>query len=419
MLGLAGTLLFTLIVLPGCDNAAPLDSTARGPGAILTGQVLSDEEMLDEDLLERTLLSDLPLATVLADGELGAAFRNRSTGAVFTISNASTGNAVLAFARDENGALTAAGTFPTNGLGSDDGLGGTSNPLVLDEDGERLYAVNAGSDELSIFSVQNNTDLTLLETIPSGGLRPVSVAVSGSLVYVLNNGRDGTPGNTSGFLIEPDGSLTAIAGATQPLAASTTESTQIAFTPDATTIVVTDKPTNIVTTYAVGIDGSLGAPVFNQSEGDTPFGFDFTRRGTLLVSEAFGGAPDASAVSHYVIRGDGSLSTGAASVPTTESAACWLDVIGRFAYVTNTGSDTISGYRISTDGSLELLDADGVTATTDDVPLDMDIALRFLYVHSTGTDTLGLYQINRDGSLTALAGGVSGLPANSVGVAAR
>lgn len=236
---------------------------------------------------------------------------------------------------------------------------------------------------------------------------------------MLNNGRDGTPGNTSGFLIEPDGSLTAIAGATQPLAASMTESIQIAFTPDATTVVVTDKPTNIVTTYAVGTDGSLGAPVFNQSEGATPFGFDFTRRGTLLVSEAFGGAPDASAVSHYAIRGDGSLAIGAASVPTTESAACWLEVIGRFAYVTNTGCDTVSGYRIFADGSLELLDADGVTATTDDAPLDMDIALRYLYVHAGASETISVYQISRDGSLTALAGGVSDLPANSVGVAAR
>lgn len=415
VLGSAGALLFTLLVFAGCDNATPLDPN---PSGALTGQVLSDEEMLEPSILERTILNEQPLAASLAAAELGSAFSQRANGAVFMLSNASSGNAVLAFSRDETGALTPAGMFETGGLGSDDGLGGTSNPLILNEHSTRLYAINGGSDELSAFSV-NHTNLELIETIPSGGLRPVSVTVTGSLVYVLNNGRDGTPGNVSGFMVEPDGHLAPIAGATQPLAEGAAESPQIGLTPDAQTLVVTDKPSNTITTYAVHSDGSLGAPVVNPSAGETPFGFDFTRLGTLVVSEAFGGAPDISATSQYTVNSDGSLTTTAASVPTTETAACWVEILGRYAYVTNTGSGTISGYKIYADGSLELLDADGVTATTGDGPVDMDIALRYLYVHSGGSRTLGAYQINKDGSLTELEGGVSGLPEFAVGVAAN
>ena len=37
--------------------------------------------------------------------------------------------------------------------------------------------------------------------------------------------------------------------------------------------------------------GLPSAPIDNASNGMTPFGFAFTNAGTLVVSEAFGGAP--------------------------------------------------------------------------------------------------------------------------------
>ncbi|MBA2263567.1 MAG: beta-propeller fold lactonase family protein [Chloroflexi bacterium] len=94
---------------------------------------------------------------------------------------------------------------------------------------------------------------------------------------------------------------------------------------------------------------------------------------------------------------------------------------GRFAYVTNTGSVTVSGYAIGSDGSLTLLDPDGVTAVTGagSSPIDADVShnSRFLFVLNAGTDSIAGFGINGgDGSLTSV-GETFGLPASSVGLA--
>ena len=65
----------------------------------------------------------------------------------------------------------------------------------------------------------------------------------------------------------------------------------------------------------------------------------------MFVSEAFGGAPNLSATSSYKLDSDGQLTTISASVGTNQTANCWVVVTpnGQFAYVTNTGSGSISG----------------------------------------------------------------------------
>jgi 6-phosphogluconolactonase len=159
-----------------------------------------------------------------------------------------------------------------------------------------------------------------------------------------------------------------------------------------------------------------------SSNGTTPFGFAFGKRGHLLVSEAFGGAPDASAVSSYDLEEDGGLTTVSASVATTETAACWVAVTpdGRYAYVTNTGSGTLSGYAVGFDGTLELLDADGRTGVTGDGPIDLVItdSGRFLYTLNSGSNTITGFRVGADGALTPLRGAL-GVPAGANGLAAR
>jgi hypothetical protein len=115
-----------------------------------------------------------------------------------------------------------------------------------------------------------------------------------------------------------------------------------------------------------------------QSSGQTPFGFA-VRGPDLIVTEAFGGATDASAASSYELNRDGNLEVISPTVATTETSACWVVVTGsgRFAYTANTGSGTISGYRLGTDGALTLLNADGVTGITgaNSSPADMTLSL--------------------------------------------
>jgi hypothetical protein len=92
----------------------------------------------------------------------------------------------------------------------------------------------------------------------------------------------------------------------------------------------------------------------------------------------------------------------------------WLKA--RFAYVTNTGSGSISGYRIGFDGEIELLDPDGRTGVTGGGPIDLALTDngRFLYSLNTGTNTIGAFRVRPDGSLIELPF-ASGLPAGANG----
>jgi 6-phosphogluconolactonase len=339
-----------------------------------------------------------------------------SSGAVFTMTNAADGNAVLAFRRLANGRLHFLDSFPTDGDGAGAGLGNQGG-VVLSDDGRYLFAVNAGSDSLSVFAVRPR-GLTLLDVEPSGGSGPISVTSDGDLVYVLNGGGDG---NIAGFELAPDGSLSPISGSIRPLSEDAPGPAQIAFSPDGRVLVVTEKDTNRVVTYVVGRDGLPSDPIVNPSEGVTPFGFSFGHSGRLFVSEATGGAADASTVSSYDLSRDGTLIPITSALPTTETAACWLVLTGtgRYAYTTNTGSGSVSGLRIARDGTVSLLDADGVTGEAGNSPIDAALSRnsRFLYVLNSTDHTLSAFAVGADGSLTPLPG-VSGLPASTNGLAA-
>ena len=210
----------------------------------------------------------------------------------------------------------------------------------------------------------------------------------------------------------------------RPLSSSGTEPAQIAFAPDGDVLVVTEKATSKIVTFEVDRDGLPGDARVQDSNGQTPFGFAFGRRDQLVVSEAFGGAENASAMSSYEVGGDGTLTTISGSAGTQQTAACWVAVTpdGRFAYTTNTGSGSISGYAIDFDGRLTLLDADGRTGVTGDGSTPIDLAVtdsgRFLYSLNRGANTIGAFQVHSDGSLTALPF-VTGLPAGANGLAAR
>jgi 6-phosphogluconolactonase (cycloisomerase 2 family) len=93
---------------------------------------------------------------------------------------------------------------------------------------------------------------------------------------------------------------------------------------------------------------------------------------------------------------------------------------GRFTYTSNTGSASISGYRVGHDGSLALLDADGVTGQTGPGPIDMALtrSSRQLYSLNSGDGTISGFRVGADGSLSPI-GGASGLPAAATGLAAR
>jgi 6-phosphogluconolactonase (cycloisomerase 2 family) len=348
--------------------------------------------------------------------ELSRASDASNVGAVYVSTNSTAGNEVLVFPRAADGSLGAPRAFATGGLGTGGGLG-NQGAVMLNRWNRRLFVTNAGSNEVSVFAVRPE-GLELLDRVASGGKRPISIAVHRRLVYVLNAG--GT-GNIRGFVLDQD-DLRPLPGSRRPLSSSSADAAQVAFRPDGALLVVTEKATNVIGTYRVGADGIATGPHAQPSAGATPFGFAFRRKGTVVVSEAFGGAPNASALSSYRVGTGGALTAITPSVGTTETAACWVVITGdgRFAYTSNTGSATISGYRLSGAGTLTLLDANGVTATTMAGPIDLALTPndRFLYSLDSGSGTISVFRVRADGSL-APRRGASGLPAGANGLAAQ
>jgi 6-phosphogluconolactonase len=333
---------------------------------------------------------------------------------VFTQSNDAEQNEAIAFRGNDDGTLTPLDRFPTGGRGSGTPHLASQSSVVLSADGTRLFVTNAGSNELSAFAVTPE-GLELEACVSSGGDSPTSIAAHGDLVYVLNAG--GTP-TISGFTISGDG-LTPLEGSTRALNAAS-DPAQIAFSPDGTTLVVTERGTDSISTFAVGADGLPGAQTTAPSSGATPYGFDFAGE-TLVVTEAFGGAAGAAAASSYRLAGDTALHPLTGSLGNTRSEVCWAVASkdGRFVYVTNFGDGTISRYLTRPDGTLELDDATAAT-TVDGEKGVRDETLsadgRFLYALHADSQRVFGWAVEEDGTLTPV-GSFDGLPSTVAGLA--
>ncbi|MGA7318442.1 MAG: beta-propeller fold lactonase family protein, partial [Silvibacterium sp.] len=127
---------------------------------------------------------------------------NDSGHAVFIMSNSVDRNEVIAFAQAADGTLHESGRFPTGGRGS----GGNNDPLesqgslTLSQDHPLLFALNAGSGQISVFDV-HGSHLELSDKVQSEGSEPNAIAQHGNGVYVLNTGGSS---NVAGFVLEGD-----------------------------------------------------------------------------------------------------------------------------------------------------------------------------------------------------------------------
>ena len=332
------------------------------------------------------------------------------------------------FSRDAFGMLTPAGEFTTGGAGDPipQGADPATDPLasqgalILDQGQQFLFAVNAGSNQISVLNI-SQSGLDLVDVVDSGGIRPISLTVHDNLLYVLNEG--GTP-NVTGFTIGNDGTLTPLAGSTQPLIGGTAaDPAEVSFNPDGTLLIVTEKAGNRIDTYIIDGSGLPTAPIDNASNGMTPFGFAFNNPGFLVVSEAFGGAPNLAAASSYSAGDDGVLSVISGSVANSQTASCWVVITnnGHSAFVSNTGSGTISSYDVtSNDGTLTLLNSVAGDTGADSAPIDMalNISSQYLYVLAGGSQSVISFRVEHDGSLT-LIDTDGGLPLGAQGIAAK
>jgi 6-phosphogluconolactonase len=337
------------------------------------------------------------------------------TGFVYVQTNDAELNEVVVYRRGGDGRLDRLGSYVTGGKG----LGKPHLPsqasVVLAE--ARLFVANAGSDDVTVLAVEGDT-LVARDRLPSGGSTPTSVAVRGSSVYVLNSGG---AANVTGFTLDADGRLAPLPGSTRTLGDGS-DPAQVAFSPDGRTLVVTDRAANSIHAFSVGEDGLLSDHAEHPSAGMTPYGFDFTPDGTLIVTEAAGAQIGKASASSYRLDGDPRLVPLSTVVPSTRSEVCWAIVgaDGRVAFVTNFGDGTISTYEVRSDGTIELRDAIAAT-TVEGEPGIRDEAIssdgRFLYALHADARKVFAWEVGEDGSLVAL-GSANGLPATAAGLAA-
>jgi 6-phosphogluconolactonase len=335
---------------------------------------------------------------------------------VFTQTNDARANEVVLYERGADGRLSATDTQATGGRGNGMPHLPSQNSIVVSPDAHFLLVANAGSDDVSIFRIA--ADGIALADRTDVGDAPTSIAVHGDLVYVL---RTGDAAGVVGFRLANDGRLSALPGSARELSAPGADPAQVSFSPDGSTLVVTERGTDSLTTFAIAADGQAGEMSVIASAGPTPYGFEFTSTGALVVTEAAGGEVGRASASSYRLDGPGRLTAVSGPVQSTRSEVCWAAVSkdDRYAYVTNFGDGTISSYTVGDDGDLSLLEP--IAATTVDGQKGIrDEAFssdgHYLYALHADVQKVFGWSVGGDGSLEPI-GSFGDLPETVAGLA--
>jgi 6-phosphogluconolactonase (cycloisomerase 2 family) len=338
----------------------------------------------------------------------------KSSGAVYVQTN-EPDNTVITFRRKADGALERLGAYATGGAGDSTPHLTSQGSVVLTGGGAHLLVTNIASDDVTVFAVREG-GLELVGLVPTGP-SPKSVTEHSGLVYVLNAGKP----SVGGFRLS-DGGLEPIAGGEQSLSAPNADPAQVAFTPEGSHLVVTERGTDSIVVFDVMDDGRLGEMRVVPSSGPTPYGFAFTPDGSrLIVTEAFRAEKGAAAASSYLVRG-GEITPVTRSLGNGRSEICWAVVTpdGRFAFTTNFADGAISRYAIDAGGTLSLEDiAAGLTEDGRPGLRDEDLTAdgRFLYAIDADAGRIYGWGVGPDGALEPI-GDWGDLPVTVAGLAA-
>lgn len=360
-------------------------------------------------------------------------------------------NQVVAYSRSSGGVLEQIGVYDTGGVGENIRNSGANplasqDPLIISKDGRFLFAVNAGSESISSFTINDDFTLTpasldISTSGASGAQNPVSMTMFEDILYVVNTGnfvdgngdeldtlpddRNRTNASIYGFRVGDDGSLTSLAGSEVPGVGANAGS--IEFSSDGLYLNITERRTNNIVTVTLTDDGTplgydTGELRINAipSITEQPFGTDLypTENGDiLLVSEGNNGATGLSALSSYRIEDNGaltgiSLSSGVEGDPLTTgfTFGCWVEFVetptGDFAYVSNTPDGTITSFAVGDEGGLTRLESlagfagiDGDDTQNGGGVLDAEIVYPYLYQVVNNDGRIAQFRINEDGSL--------------------
>jgi hypothetical protein len=366
--------------------------------------------------------------------------QNPYAGAVYAMTNAETTNSIVSYGRNADGTLTFISTTNSGGQGTGptnvpSGPGGnTFDPLasnyavVMSEDNEFVFAVDAGSDEVSSFSVNDDYSLTHVSTVSAGGTAPVGLATVNNMVYVLNSNTG--MGSLNGFTFDATtGALSAISGSDRAL---TGRATAIRFAKNESQLVVAEVNTNRIHVFGVNGNTLSSAPTTYQYPTPTdpqrnvqnPFGLETVVQGgnqVVIIAEArvfdqSGTAgPQTSSVGTFTLASDGTLTPVSSDVridtdgddTTGPTAACWVvaNENGTEAFTTNTFGNSLSTFDITSSGEANLSQSAAFQETgafEEDGLTDAAVVGNYVYQMAAASGTIVSLAIQGNGALTEI-----------------
>ncbi len=294
----------------------------------------------------------------------------KSTGVVYVQSNVSTapGNQILAYRRDPAGQLTpiAGSPFSTGGLGiaPSFNLGpyDSDQEIITNADQSLLYATNGGSNSIAVLKFKADGSLEPLNGSPfsSGGSNPVSLALSGDKMVVVN--QDNDPGNPGQFLpsystlqVTAKGGLKPIPGAFFPVDLGSNPSQALIPEKHPSLVFGCDFLGGLLRSFQLSAQGEL-VPVSVQALPADEFGlsgapplplglWSHPKKPILYV-----GFVTINRIGVYKYNEFGHFQF-LRTVPDTGNGVCWLrtNKAGTRLYASNTGDPSISVYDLSAD----------------------------------------------------------------------
>jgi len=323
---------------------------------------------------------------------------------LFVMPNAANRNEVIAYRQFGDGQFHQTNRYATGGRGS----GGITDPLqaqgslALSQNHTLLFAANAGCGTVSVFRVYRPS-LYLVDQVPSGESEPLTVTQPGNLVYVLDAAGSGS---IVAFRLSFNRYLHRIQGSTTYLPAQGSGGSSLSASPNGEFLSVTERVPNNIDTFRINPNGTLAPIVVNKSNEPGVFAATFSSDGNLVDSETGpAGDMNASAISSYSILPNGVLSAVRQCVPTLGTANCWNAIAptGKWVYVSNAGSATISGLAMIGKGTLTPI-GEAIVGTNPEGSTNLDIAVsgdsKSVFTLNSGTGTIPGVAIQSDGSLS-------------------
>jgi 6-phosphogluconolactonase len=337
-------------------------------------------------------------------------------GYTYVDGNTATANTIDGYARHADGSLTAmAGSpFAAGGAGLGTGLA-SQGAIQVTQDGRYLLAVDAGSNQISVLRITaGGVPVLAGQPVSSGGIKPVSVAVSPfGLVYVANSGTGGS--NYTGFRLSFNGTLTPVPSSTYTVPDGSGLG-DVFFNAFGNHLIGTRTGTSLIDSFVVLPGGRLlaakGSPFTGQGLGQLGAEFSPASPSELFISNAHNGT-GLGTVSAYRDSFFGQLfSIGSSPYADGQTAPCWVEIShdGKYLFTVNTGSGTISSYSINRDGSLALIGSTPISGGGADIDARLSPDGKYLLVDGSGMHFVSVFAVS-GGNLTEVPGSPTPLPA--------